>query len=302
MTQHTTGNHQRIVPRLRLQVGDHGVVGTARFYTDVFRPFEEAGLELGATGGTATDEGVDLFVAGMRLHLTDAADAADTSGAEGISPATNMMVNVDPSFFGWSPDATPEAQQAAQARARAVLDTIWEGLAEDAQAVLMPLDEYPFSARYGWVLDRYGMSWQVMLTDPAGAPRPALIPSFLFGGEAQNRAGEARELWTGVFAEVFGPDGAGGTGTGTIVTYPQDNGPAVAGSVMFADVRLLGTWFSMMDSATEQPFTFTDAVSFRVYCDTPVQAEVLGRELGLDGHTRRGVDRFGVSWEILLQG
>ncbi|MGP9724746.1 VOC family protein [Corynebacterium sp. AOP40-9SA-29] len=298
MTHHTTSNDQRIVPRLRLQVGDHGVVGAARFYTDAFRPFEEAGLELGATGGTATDEGIDLLVAGMRLHLTDAADNPD---AEGISPATNMMVNIDPVFFGWTPDGTQDARRAAQARARAVLDTVWEGLAEDARAVLMPLDEYPFSARYGWVLDRYGMSWQVMLTDPTGQPRPALIPSFLFGGEAQNRAGEALEAWTEVFMDVFGRDGGGGTGTGTMVTYPQETGPAVAGSVMFADVRLLGTWFSMMDSATEQPFTFTDAVSFRVYCDTPVQAEVLSRELGLDGHTRCGVDRFGVSWEILLQ-
>lgn len=28
----------------------------------------------------------------------------------------------------------------------------------------MPLQEYPFSKRYGWVQDKYGLSWQVTPT------------------------------------------------------------------------------------------------------------------------------------------
>ena len=31
----------------------------------------------------------------------------------------------------------------------------------DGGAVLMPLGEYPFSRRYGWVQDRFGVSWQL---------------------------------------------------------------------------------------------------------------------------------------------
>jgi len=31
--------------------------------------------------------------------------------------------------------------------------------------VLMPLDDYGFSKRYGWVADRYGVSWQLNLPD-----------------------------------------------------------------------------------------------------------------------------------------
>ena len=35
--------------------------------------------------------------------------------------------------------------------------------------VLMPLDAYPFSRRFAWVNDRYGVSWQLSLPHEAGA-------------------------------------------------------------------------------------------------------------------------------------
>lgn len=37
------------------------------------------------------------------------------------------------------------------------VDALWEELAQDG-SVLMPLQAYPFSDRYGWVADRYGLS------------------------------------------------------------------------------------------------------------------------------------------------
>ena len=42
------------------------------------------------------------------------------------------------------------------------IDRLFQRLSEDG-AVLMPLDAYPFSERYGWVSDRYGVSWQLTL-------------------------------------------------------------------------------------------------------------------------------------------
>jgi predicted 3-demethylubiquinone-9 3-methyltransferase (glyoxalase superfamily) len=29
----------------------------------------------------------------------------------------------------------------------------------------MPLQQYPFSERYGWLQDKYGLSWQIVPTD-----------------------------------------------------------------------------------------------------------------------------------------
>jgi predicted 3-demethylubiquinone-9 3-methyltransferase (glyoxalase superfamily) len=209
-----------------------------------------------------------------------------------MTPATNFTVNFDPLFFGWTRENASEGgASAAHARARAALDTVWDALADGsaadsaqtglAPAALMPLDEYPFSPRYGWIQDCYGVSWQLMLTDPTGEPRPPIMPSYLFGGEAQNRAGEALDTWISVFAEAFGERGgrdsrdgavtsaetdaglATGTGTGTRVDYPEQTGPAPQGAVLFSDLQLAGTWFTAMDSGAEQPFTFTDAATLR---------------------------------------
>ncbi|MBP2257416.1 VOC family protein [Virgibacillus alimentarius] len=39
---------------------------------------------------------------------------------------------------------------------------LYEKLLEDGQA-LMPLDEYGFSKKFGWLNDRFGVSWQLNL-------------------------------------------------------------------------------------------------------------------------------------------
>jgi predicted 3-demethylubiquinone-9 3-methyltransferase (glyoxalase superfamily) len=39
----------------------------------------------------------------------------------------------------------------------------------DRGTVLMALQAYPFSAKFGWLADRFGVSWQLNLA-PAGAP------------------------------------------------------------------------------------------------------------------------------------
>jgi predicted 3-demethylubiquinone-9 3-methyltransferase (glyoxalase superfamily) len=42
------------------------------------------------------------------------------------------------------------------------VDRLCERLAEGGQ-VLMPLNAYPFSEKFAWVSDRYGVSWQLTL-------------------------------------------------------------------------------------------------------------------------------------------
>jgi predicted 3-demethylubiquinone-9 3-methyltransferase (glyoxalase superfamily) len=42
------------------------------------------------------------------------------------------------------------------------IDTLFEKLSQDGQ-VLMPLTAYPFSEKFGWAADKFGVSWQLTL-------------------------------------------------------------------------------------------------------------------------------------------
>lgn len=42
------------------------------------------------------------------------------------------------------------------------IDDAFEKLSEGGQ-ILMPLDAYPFSSRFGWINDKFGVSWQLSL-------------------------------------------------------------------------------------------------------------------------------------------
>jgi len=60
---------------------------------------------------------------------------------------------------------TPASSLFVELDDQAAVDDAFTRLA-DGGAVLMPLDAYPFSARFGWVTDRFGVSWQLTLRDP----------------------------------------------------------------------------------------------------------------------------------------
>ncbi|WP_242248770.1 VOC family protein [Bacillus cereus group sp. BfR-BA-01523] len=42
------------------------------------------------------------------------------------------------------------------------IETVFNKLAQDG-AILMPLGAYPFSEKFGWLNDKYGVSWQLTL-------------------------------------------------------------------------------------------------------------------------------------------
>jgi predicted 3-demethylubiquinone-9 3-methyltransferase (glyoxalase superfamily) len=42
------------------------------------------------------------------------------------------------------------------------IDSVFSTLSQDGQ-ILMPLDRYPFSQKFGWLADRFGVSWQLSL-------------------------------------------------------------------------------------------------------------------------------------------
>ena len=200
----------------------------------------------------------------------------------GINAGPEFRPNPSVSFFvNFDPSVDPEA--------RAHLDELWTALSDKGTA-LMPLQSYPFSPHYGWIQDKFGVSWQLMLTNPEGEPRPFIIPSIMFGHTVQGRSREAIDHYTSVF----------GGRVGTVVPYPDEAGP-LAGQVMFGEFQLLDQWFATMDAA-DQDFSFTCGVSLMVYCHGQDQLDHYWNLLSTVPEAEQCgwcADRFGLSWQVI---
>jgi predicted 3-demethylubiquinone-9 3-methyltransferase (glyoxalase superfamily) len=193
-----------------------------------------------------------------------------------FTPAISFIVNFDPS---------------RDPAARKSLDALWKRLSDGGKA-LMPLDRYPFSERYGWVEDRYGLSWQLMLSDPKGEPRPDIVPALMFTGPVAGRAEEASDLYLSVFE---------GSRRGVMARYGKGQEPDKEGTVMFTDFALAGQWFAAMDSAHAHGFGFNEAVSLLISCETQEEIDRFWGKLSADPRAEQCgwlKDRYGVSWQV----
>ena len=236
----------------------------AQFYADVFR---DASIAEQAPGLTAM-----VSIHGFRLSLINGGNQYAPN------PSISCILNFDPLLFG------------GEEQARAYLDELYERLSTGG--VLMELGEYPFSPRYAWVRDRFGMTWQLMLTDPDGDPRPFVIPSFMFGGTNHAHAEEATDAWIALFDNAR---------RGALYRY-EEGGPLDAGTVMFTDFTLRGTWMAATDSGTFHDFTFTPGVSMIVSCRDQEEIDRYWAGLSAVPEAERCgwcVDRWGVSWQIV---
>ncbi len=201
-----------------------------------------------------------------------------------FNPSVSFIVNFDPLLFDRS--SSPEKA------AREKIDRVWEKLSEGG-TVLMPMDKYPFSERYGWIQDKYGLSWQLILTNPEGDPRPPILPSLMFVGDNAGRAEGAINFYLSVFKD---------SKMGAMYRYGKGQEPDKEGTIMFADFMLENYWFATMDSAREHNFTFNEAVSFMVYCDTQKEIDYYWEKLSAVPEAEQCgwlKDKYGVSWQIV---
>jgi predicted 3-demethylubiquinone-9 3-methyltransferase (glyoxalase superfamily) len=193
-----------------------------------------------------------------------------------FNPSVSFMVNFDPS----------KEKDAAES-----INIAWEKLSAGGK-VLMPLQEYPFSKRYGWIQDKFGLSWQLILTNPEGEERPEIMPSLLFVKEKYGKVEEARAFYHSVFKEST---------LGAIMKYGAGQEPDKEGNVMFSDIKLLDQWFVMMESAHEHNFMFNEAISFIVKCDTQEEIDYYWEKLSAVPESEQCgwlKDKYGISWQI----
>jgi predicted 3-demethylubiquinone-9 3-methyltransferase (glyoxalase superfamily) len=259
---------QKIIPHLWF---DKEAKEAAQFYVNAF-------------GGDS------IVMSSSTLHDTPSGDADMVSfqlqGFQFMAISAGPYFKFNPSisfFVNFDPSRDPQAREH--------LDQLWEKLYVEGKA-LMPVQEYPFSKRYGWLQDKYGISWQLMLSNPEGEPRPFIIPSLMFTGSNTGKADEAIDFYVSVFKN---------TKRGLTATYPPGAAPEKDAKIMFAEFMLENQWFTAMDSGHMHAFTFSEAISLMVNCDTQEEIDYYWGKLSAVPESEQCgwlKDKYGVSWQI----
>ncbi len=167
------------------------------------------------------------------------------------------------------------------------IETLWGNLSGDG-TVLMDLAEYPFSAKFGWVMDRFGVSWQLNLSGTA----QAIDPFLMFVGEQHGRAEEAMRFYVATFNNSRIIETA---------LYGRDD-PEPEGTVKHAVFSLDGREFMVSENSLDHAFTFTPATSFFVQCETQIEIDTMWEKLSEGSEKGRCgwlTDKFGVSWQVI---
>ena len=186
---------------------------------------------------------------------------------------------------------TPAISFFVVCESEAEVDALWKALAHRGE-VLMDLAKYDWSEKYGWLNDRYGLSWQIALGKFADVGQK-ITPSLMFVGAQNGRAEEALKYYASIFE---------GSGIDGILRY----GPGEAdseGNVKHAQFHLGAQKFMAMDSALDHPFTF-EAISFQVLCETQDEVDYYWERLSQGGDPAARQcgwlkDKFGVSWQVV---
>ncbi len=168
------------------------------------------------------------------------------------------------------------------------IDTIWATLSDGGE-ILMPFQQYPFSDKFGWLMDKYGLSWQVNL----GARPQKITPYLLFVGEQCGKAEEAINFYTSLFDH---------SGVDHIMHHDANSPGEKEGTVQQALFRLHHQEFRAMDSALDHPFAFNEAVSFYVECETQDEVDHFWYKMSAHPESEQCgwlKDKFGVSWQII---
>lgn len=162
----------------------------------------------------------------------------------------------------------------------------------DGGKVMMPLDTYPWSPKYAWVQDKFGVSWQ-LYTGNGDDVVQKFRPSFMFTGKNAGKAKEAMEYYTKLFPEskVEG-----------ISNYEEGEGDRTD-YIKHARFTLYGVSMTCMDSSADHKADFNDAISMVVTCEDQAEIDKYWNELSNNGGHEVAcgwlIDKYGLAWQII---
>jgi predicted 3-demethylubiquinone-9 3-methyltransferase (glyoxalase superfamily) len=167
---------------------------------------------------------------------------------------------------------------------------IWNKLT-DGGKILMPYDTYPWAQKYGWVQDKYGVSWQLSLSEHP-FNKQTITPSLMFTKKVAGKAKEAIQFYTSLFQN---------SQVTLEVPYAEGEGD-IAGYIKHAHFTLGEQDFMAMDSSMAHDFSFNEAFSFIINCETQEEIDYYWERLSSVPEAEQCgwcKDAYGVSWQIV---
>lgn len=171
----------------------------------------------------------------------------------------------------------------------------WDQLS-DGGMVLMDLNAYSWSKKYGWVQDKYGVSWQIFLGEKQAEQK--VIPTLMFIHENNGKAMEAMELYTSTFPN---------SKIGNILRYGDGSEghpiPEPAENIQHAHFEIDGYSFFCMDNSYDHQFDFNEGISMVIMTDDQEQTDQYWNALIANGGRESMCgwlkDPYGFSWQIV---
>ena len=168
------------------------------------------------------------------------------------------------------------------------ISSLWKSLSDEG-TILMDLGNYPWSEYYGWVNDRYGLSWQLFLGDKD----QQICPSFLFANQQFGKGESAINLYSNLFPP---------SKTLNMVRYGEAF-PGLEHNIQFAEFELAGQSFMLMESHIPHEFDFNEAFSFFIACADQNEVDYYWEKLIANGGQESKCgwlkDPYGVSWQVI---
>jgi predicted 3-demethylubiquinone-9 3-methyltransferase (glyoxalase superfamily) len=170
------------------------------------------------------------------------------------------------------------------------VDAFWAKLSEGG-SVMMPLQEYPFSKKYGWTSDKYGVSWQISV----GTAKEKITPAFMFVGKNFGKCEEAINFYASVIKN---------SKVDEIHRYePGEAAEADTGKVKYSSFTLEGQRFAAMENSFEHKFDTSGAISLVIDCETQEEIDHLWENLTQGGDPKAQqcgwlADKYGFAWQI----
>ena len=220
----------------------------------------------------------------LTLHDTPSGDALVLTLK--LAGQEFTFLNAGP-YFKFNPSISMMVACATKAE----VDQLWQELSPGGK-VLMEVVEYPFSEKYGWLQDKFGLSWQIMFAGDYPIEQK-ITPTMMFVGDVCGKTEEAVNFYASVFphAEV-----------GDFSRYGKGEEPNKEGTVNQVSFTLEEVTFAAMDSALKHDFNFTEAISLIVNCETQEEVDYYWQKLSADPKSEQCgwlKDKYGVSWQIV---